>query len=48
MSQLYTYQERVRQLMLAGRSIILQAPTGAGKTRASLTPFWTPFGMRLP
>ena len=39
MSQLYIYQERVRELMLDGRSIILQAPTGAGKTRAALTPF---------
>lgn len=39
MSQLYTYQQRVRDLVLAGRSVILQAPTGAGKTRAALTPF---------
>lgn len=29
--------------MLAGRSVILQAPTGAGKTRASLTPFLDTF-----
>jgi CRISPR-associated endonuclease/helicase Cas3 len=36
---LYPYQERVRDLMLAGESIILQAPTGAGKTIAALTPF---------
>lgn len=43
MSQLYQYQERVRELMLSGRSIILQAPTGAGKTRAALTPFLDPF-----
>lgn len=36
---LYRYQERIRELILAGKSVILQAPTGAGKTRASLTPF---------
>ncbi|MCA9925114.1 MAG: CRISPR-associated helicase Cas3' [Anaerolineales bacterium] len=43
MNQLYTYQERARELMLDGRSIILQAPTGAGKTRAALTPFLDTF-----
>lgn len=41
---LYKYQERLKQLVLAGKSIILQAPTGSGKTRAALTPlietFW--------
>jgi CRISPR-associated endonuclease/helicase Cas3 len=36
---LYPYQERVDALIRAGRSIILQAPTGAGKTRAALFPF---------
>ncbi len=36
---LYPYQEQVKQLLLAGKSIILQAPTGAGKTRAALAPF---------
>lgn len=36
---LYPYQERVDTLLRAGRSIILQAPTGAGKTRAALFPF---------
>ncbi|GAB4581203.1 MAG: CRISPR-associated helicase/endonuclease Cas3 [Anaerolineales bacterium] len=35
----YPYQERVAQALLAGKSIILQAPTGAGKTRAALWPF---------
>ncbi len=35
----YPYQNRVRDLLLQGKSIILQAPTGAGKTRAALTPF---------
>lgn len=36
---LYPYQQRVDQLLRAGRSVILQAPTGAGKTRAALFPF---------
>ena len=37
--QLYPYQERVKELLLSGKSVILQAPTGAGKTRAALAPF---------
>lgn len=37
--QLYPYQEKVRGLIQAGQSVILQAPTGAGKTRAALAPF---------
>ena len=36
---LYPYQERVKSLIQAGRSVVLQAPTGAGKTRAALAPF---------
>lgn len=36
---LYPYQERVKRLIQAGKSVILQAPTGAGKTRAALSPF---------
>lgn len=36
---LYPFQERVYQLLSEGRSVILQAPTGAGKTRAALYPF---------
>jgi CRISPR-associated endonuclease/helicase Cas3 len=36
---LYPYQERVDTLLRAGRNVILQAPTGAGKTRAALFPF---------
>ncbi|MCB8980710.1 MAG: CRISPR-associated helicase Cas3' [Ardenticatenaceae bacterium] len=40
---LYSYQKRLRELILAGKSVILQAPTGAGKTRASLTPFLDTF-----
>jgi len=36
---LYPYQKRVKELIQAGKSVILQAPTGAGKTRAALSPF---------
>lgn len=36
---LYAFQERAYELLSAGKSIILQAPTGAGKTRAALYPF---------
>lgn len=35
----YPYQERVGQYLLKGKSVILQAPTGSGKTAASLLPF---------
>jgi CRISPR-associated endonuclease/helicase Cas3 len=35
----YPYQERVQNYLLEGKSVILQAPTGAGKTRAALMPF---------
>jgi CRISPR-associated endonuclease/helicase Cas3 len=35
----YQYQLRVAQRMLAGRNVILRAPTGAGKTWAVLAPF---------
>jgi CRISPR-associated endonuclease/helicase Cas3 len=37
--QLYPYQQRVKELIQSGKSVILQAPTGAGKTRAALAPF---------
>lgn len=36
---LYPYQEQVKTLIQAGQSVVLQAPTGAGKTRAALAPF---------
>lgn len=39
MKELYVYQKRVARLVRQGRSIILQAPTGAGKTLAALWPF---------
>lgn len=36
---LYPYQERVKKLVQNGHSVIIQAPTGSGKTRAALAPF---------
>lgn len=39
METLYFYQRLVKQLIQSGQSVILQAPTGAGKTRAALAPF---------
>lgn len=36
---LYPYQEQVKTLLHGGRSVVLQAPTGSGKTRAALAPF---------
>src|SRR6266545_405630 len=39
MPKLYRFQERVDALIRSGRSVILQAPTGCGKTRAALFPF---------
>lgn len=45
---LYPYQERVKNLILSGRSVILQAPTGAGKTRAALAPFIEAFFTQPP
>lgn len=35
----YPYQKEVSRLLLAGHSVVLQAPTGAGKTTAALLPF---------
>jgi len=37
--KLYPYQKLVSEYLLAGQSVILQAPTGAGKTTAALLPF---------
>ena len=36
---LYPFQEEVFNRLSQGRSVILQAPTGSGKTRAALYPF---------
>lgn len=38
-AQPYPYQIRVADALLAGKSIVLQAPTGAGKTWAAIAPF---------
>ena len=35
----YQFQTEVASLLLSGKSVILQAPTGAGKTTAALLPF---------
>lgn len=40
MATLYRYQERVYQHLMNGKNVILQAPTGAGKTRAALYPYF--------
>lgn len=40
MDTLYPYQLRAYETIQAGRSIIIQAPTGAGKTRAALYPYF--------
>lgn len=37
---LHQFQKDVYERLSAGRSVILQAPTGAGKTRAALYPFF--------
>lgn len=37
--RLRPFQQRVFEAVMRGESVILQAPTGAGKTRAALAPF---------
>ena len=38
--ELYPYQKEVLRLVQQGKNIIIQAPTGAGKTRAALFPYF--------
>lgn len=38
-SGLYPHQKRAYDLLRAGKNVILQAPTGSGKTRAAIYPF---------
>ena len=40
MSDLYPYQQRVLAALSQGKNVIIQAPTGAGKTRAALYPYF--------
>ena len=40
MEELYPYQERVLEAVLAGRNVILVTPTGSGKTLAASLPFY--------
>ena len=44
----YSFQNRVASFLRAGRSVILQAPTGAGKTRAAVQPFLDAFASASP
>ena len=38
--KLFPFQQRTFEFLSQGRSVILQAPTGAGKTLAALHPFF--------
>lgn len=49
--ELYGYQKEIARCVRAGKNIILQAPTGAGKTMAALWPFlqsWADPAGKLP
>lgn len=52
---LWPHQQQVFELLMAGKNVILTAPTGSGKTRAAIYPFLTaldpvdnPYYGRLP
>ncbi|HEU5230550.1 MAG TPA: DEAD/DEAH box helicase, partial [Ktedonobacteraceae bacterium] len=36
----YPYQERLLEALMQGRNVILIVPTGGGKTRGAILPFW--------
>jgi CRISPR-associated endonuclease/helicase Cas3 len=44
----HEYQVKVAQQLMEGRSIVLRAPTGAGKTWSVLVPFFYPDWQRRP
>jgi CRISPR-associated endonuclease/helicase Cas3 len=49
--ELYKYQKEIARLVRQGKNIILQAPTGAGKTMAALWPFlvgWAADSLSIP
>jgi CRISPR-associated endonuclease/helicase Cas3 len=46
--KLYDYQKRVAQALRRGQNVILQAPTGAGKTLAALYPFLEVWDREVP
>ena len=44
----YEYQVKVAEQLMEGRSIVLRAPTGAGKTWSVVVPFFYPDWQRRP
>jgi len=40
MTELYDYQRLVHKHLMDGKNVIVQAPTGTGKTRAALSPYF--------
>ena len=46
--KLFPFQQRTFEFLSQGRSVILQAPTGAGKTLAALHPFFHHFKHSQP
>ncbi len=46
--ELYDYQKQVAKYLRQGRNIILQAPTGCGKTFAALWPFLERWNRNIP
>lgn len=46
--ELYPYQKRVARLVRAGKSVVLQAPTGSGKTIAALWAYLEAWDRKAP